>query len=62
MERIRTEYFDMETKYRGKDPVCECCNERIVSDDPEIAEQGLCDRCNDEINEDSRVIGYRKGE
>ena len=62
MERIRTEYFDEETKYIGKNKACECCNERILSDNPEIANQGLCDRCNREINEDAQIIGWRKGE
>ena len=55
MERIRMEYFD-------ENKACECCNERILSDDPEIAAEMLCDRCNREINEDSQIIGYRKGE
>lgn len=32
---------------------CECCGDQFLSDDPKIAAEGLCDRCNREINEDS---------
>ena len=41
---------------------CECCGDYELSDDPEIASEGLCDRCNREINEDSQIIGWGKGE
>jgi hypothetical protein len=44
------------------DEICECCKSFVISDDPEIAEQMLCDRCNSEIEEDSQIIGWRKGE
>lgn len=42
--------------------ICECCGSRVISDDPEIAVAGLCDRCNREINEDAEIIGWGKGE
>ena len=64
MERIRTEYFDEETKYIGKNKACETCahcGQNLLSDDPDIAEEMLCDRCANEIN-GMEVIGYRKGE
>lgn len=41
---------------------CECCGDYELSDDPEIAAEGLCDRCNREINEDAEIIGWNKGE
>lgn len=41
--------------------ICDCCGTQVISDDPEIAEEGLCDRCADEINNEE-IIGYRKGE
>ena len=41
---------------------CHCCGDYELSDDPEIAAEGLCDRCNREINEDAEIIGWRKGE
>ena len=41
---------------------CRACFDFEVSSDPEIAADGLCDRCNREINEDAEIIGWRKGE
>lgn len=41
---------------------CECCGDHELSDDPEIAAEGLCDRCNREINEDAEIIGWNKNE
>lgn len=49
IERIGVEY-------------CAYCGERFVSDYPEIAKLGLCDRCFDEINDDNEIIGWRKNE
>lgn len=40
---------------------CEHCGMDLISDDPDIAEEMLCDRCADEIN-NPEIIGYRKGE
>lgn len=42
--------------------ICDCCGTQVISDDPEIAADMLCDRCNREINEDAEIIGWRKGE
>lgn len=41
---------------------CDCCGNQVISDNPEIAADGLCDRCNREINEDSQIIGWGKEE
>lgn len=41
---------------------CECCGDYELSDDPEIAAEMLCDRCNREINEDAEIIGWNKNE
>lgn len=40
---------------------CECCDMFTISDDDEIAAQGLCDHCYNELNNDE-IIGWRKGE
>lgn len=42
--------------------VCDCCGEREISDDDEIAAEQLCDRCFKEIQADNEVIGWGKGE
>lgn len=44
------------------DGLCAHCGGQFISDDPEIAEQMLCDRCNREINENAEIIGWGKGE
>ena len=41
--------------------LCECCGLSSVSDEPEIAEDMLCDSCYRQFNKDE-IIGYRKGE
>lgn len=40
---------------------CEHCGMDLISDDPDIAEERLCDKCADRINNEG-IIGYRKGE
>lgn len=40
---------------------CAHCGMFDVSDDPEIAEQMLCDHCYDEVN-NYPITGWRKGE
>ena len=40
---------------------CSHCGGHEISDDPEIAEQGLCDSCYREVN-DYEIVGWRKGE
>lgn len=40
---------------------CEHCGQNMISDDPDIAEEMLCDKCADRINNEG-IIGYRKGE
>lgn len=42
-------------------PICAHCGMFDVSDDPEIAEQGLCDSCYREVN-DYEIVGWRKSE
>lgn len=41
--------------------ICDCCGTQVISDDPGIAKEMLCDRCADEIN-GMETSGYRKGE
>lgn len=43
------------------DGLCAHCGEREISEDPDIADEMLCDRCADEINDDE-ILGHRKGE
>lgn len=47
-----------------KTKTCAHCGIFDVSDDPEIAEQGLCEDCFVEFNrrDQDDFIGYRKGE
>lgn len=59
------ERFDKETKYIGTKKACEHCNEQIISEWNEQAQdEALCDDCFDELNlvDSDDFIGYRKGE
>lgn len=48
MEKRKTEFFDEEGKYQGKNKFIECgmcgCN-RIFNELAEATEEGLCDHC-----------------
>lgn len=51
----------MISEYHIADELCAHCGLNYISDDPDIAEEKLCNRCADEIN-GLETNGYRKGE
>lgn len=53
-------YYETEKKLFNEfgDQLCDCCRSNIVVHE----DHELCDECFNEIQETSKIIGYRKGE